>query len=106
MKTQERVIQHELKVLRHAEQTGNVAKTAATSVSDGQVSTGGNPLTKLVASNAWSIPSRYPRTLPDKLRQKSSSKRSFTREASITSDQSGSFGIWPATTALGFQKLA
>ena len=93
MTDQERDVQRKLKVLRHAEQTGNIAKTrryfgiGRASFYRWKTEYQQRGEAGLVNSEA-----RSQRTRPIRLRQKSW-RKSFICEPNTTSDQSASFGI-------------
>ena len=92
MTDQERDVQRKLKVLRHAEQTGNIAKTCryfgVGRVSFYRWKTEYQQRGEAGLVNAKPIP----KNRPIRLRQKSW-RKSFICEPNTTSDQSALFGI-------------
>src|SRR5476651_539945 len=92
MTDQERDVQRKLKVLRHAEQTGNIAKTCRYFGKVEPVSIGGKQSISNVAKLGSSMRNRSQRTRPIRLRQRSW-RKSFICEPNTTLDQSALFGI-------------
>jgi hypothetical protein len=98
MTKEERDIQRKLKVLRHAERTGHVARTCRYFGVGRSSFYRWKARTSNVVKPGLSTPSPFQRTLPTRPRPRSSIRFSICA-ASTTSVQSGSSGTWRAITA-------